>query len=881
MINLTIDGKALQVKKGKTILEAALENGIHIPHLCYHPAIKAIGSCRICVVEVKPGPPRPQPACTTPVAEGMEVITQSERLQDLRRELVKFILVNHPLDCPWCDKAGECLLQDLTHELGIDVVDYEAVKVPPHIDYESRLIERYATRCVTCGRCVRVCRDRVGASAINFENRGYFTELGCGHVPLECEFCGTCIDICPVGALINKLFKYTARSWELTKTKTVCPYCGGGCNYEVHTKNGRIHRVRSQGSLLLCGRGRFGFGVVEAPERLHQPLIKKDGQLVEAPWDEALDYAARGLKEVIDNAGPEALYGIGSPRATNEANYLFQKFIRAGLGHNNLDSPARYNFARALAGIAAVFGTAQVSGVALESVKKGMYQSPWEVQEEAKGSGFPFVLGNTQHLSHADVILVIGADVTPEMPTYGWRIMDALKNENFRLVVANPRKTKFDRYANLKLRYQPGSERLLLIGLMEAVLEAQPGYTPHLEAEGFEDFKKTLLKTSLSQVAKQAGVKDADLRQAGKLLAQAQAPAIIFGHDLMAQEQGQDNATAVADLFLLIGQTCNKGSALYPIAEKNNSRGVCDVGVMPNYLPGYQSLAEDGGAFAKLWGKPVSEKPGVTLGEMLDQLENNEPEAPRALYVLGGDLVRLLPNRARTERLLQKVRFMVVQDAFLTDTARLADVVLPVAIHAELEGTYTSTDGRLGCLQAALSPNGTRPDWQIITELSQRLGYPMKYGSATAIFAEMAQLMPIWAGIREGHRWPHKKISVSLQGKFVPFPTEISIPGEGKYTLIVGKTLAHSGSYTTHAHGSQTIMPGAALKINPADAQVLKVQEGEPVKISSNQGEITVPIAMTVELPRGVVFLADHFSDTPANLLTSNSNLCRVQLQKG
>ncbi|MFP3867238.1 MAG: molybdopterin-dependent oxidoreductase [Desulfobacteraceae bacterium] len=881
MINLTIDGNALQVKKGKTILEAALENGIHIPHLCYHPAIKPIGSCRICVVEVKPGPPRPQPACTTLVAEGMEVVTQSERLQKLRLELVKFILINHPLDCPWCDKGGECLLQDLTHELGIDVVDYEAVKLPPHIDYESPLVERYSTRCVTCGRCVRVCRDRVGASAINFEGRGYFTELGCGHVALNCEFCGTCIDICPVGALINKLFKYTARSWELTKTKTICPYCGGGCNYEVHTKNGHIHRVRSEESLLLCGRGRFGFSVVEAAERLQRPLIKKDGQLVEADWDEALNYAAGGLKEVIDSAGPNAVYGIGSPRATNEANYLFQKFFRVGLGHNNLDNPGRYNFVRALAGIAAVFGELKLSEVVLESGKKGVYQSPWKIPEEAKGSGFPFVLGNTHHLSQADVILVIGADVTPEMPTYGWRLMDALQKENFRLLVANPRKTKFDRYAHLSLRYQPGSERLLLMGLMEAVLEAQPGYTPHLEAEEFEDFKNNLLKTSLTKVAKQAGVKDADLRQAGKMLAQAQAPAIIFGHELLAQAQGQENATAVADLFLLIGQPCNKGSGLYPIAEKNNTHGVCDVGVLPNYLPGYQSLEEGGGPFAKLWEKPVPAKAGVNLAEMLDKLEGNEPDAPRALYLLGGDLVRLLPDRQRTEKLLQKVRFMVVQDAFLTDTARMADVVLPVAIHAELEGTYISTDGRLGCLQPALSANGTRPDWQIIQELSNRLGYPMNYGGTQPIFAEMAELMPVWAGIKNSHRWPNKKINASISGKFVPFATEISIPGEGKYTLLVGKTLAHSGSYTTHAQGPQTIMPGAALKINPADAQALEVAEGEPVRIISTQGEITVPSALTEELPPGVVFLADHFGDSPANLLTSNSNLCRVQLQKG
>ena len=295
MVNLTIDGRALQVEEGITILKAAQANGIRIPFLCYHPAIKAIGSCRICVVEVKPGPPRPSPACTTKVAEGMEVITNSERIQNIRRELVKFMLINHPLECPWCDKGGECELQNLTHELGIAEVDYEAVRKPSNNDFESALIERYNTRCVTCGRCVHVCKEKVGASAINFENRAYFTDLGSGQQPLSCEFCGTCIEVCPVGALINKLFKYSARCWEMTETHTICQFCGGGCDYNVHVKDGQVKRVRrDEENPLLCVRGRFGFGVIDSPARIKTPLIKKGGKFIEASWEEALDFAAAG-----------------------------------------------------------------------------------------------------------------------------------------------------------------------------------------------------------------------------------------------------------------------------------------------------------------------------------------------------------------------------------------------------------------------------------------------------------------------------------------------------------------------------------------------------------------------------------------------------------
>ena len=241
MVNLTIDGRAIQAKPGSTILEVAKENGIFIPYLCYHPALKPIGSCRICVVDVKPGPPRPIPACATTVTEGMEVVTTTPKLTALRQELMKLVLINHALECPICDKGGECELQDLTHALAVPTVDLDAVKLPPNPDYVSQMVERHPDRCVTCGRCVRVCRDRVGAMAINFTLRGYFTELASGAQPLDCEFCGSCIDICPVGALINKQFKYRARAWEVAKTEMACPFCGGGCTYQVHTKDGKHH----------------------------------------------------------------------------------------------------------------------------------------------------------------------------------------------------------------------------------------------------------------------------------------------------------------------------------------------------------------------------------------------------------------------------------------------------------------------------------------------------------------------------------------------------------------------------------------------------------------------------------------------------------------
>ncbi len=880
MVNLTIDGRAIQAEKGQTILDAARDNGIYIPTLCYHQALNPIGSCRICVVEVKPGPPRPLPACATFVNEGMEVTTNSPKLQAIREELLKLVLINHALECPICDKGGECELQNVVHYLGIEKVDLEAVQLPPRFDYESPLVERHQDRCVTCKRCVTICKERVGAWSWNFALRGYFTQLSSGEEVLNCEFCGSCIDVCPVGALINKQWKYRARAWEVDKTEIACPFCGGGCTYDLHTKNGRIMRARNEKTVLLCGRGRFGWPVVDADDRLKTPLIRENGDFREATWDEALDLIAAKFKEIVAAAGPKAIYGVGSPRATNEANYLFQKFFRAGLGTNQLDNPGRFGYVRALKGIAQVFGLPQIQGIEPLTGRPLPFQSPFQAAAEAQGSGFPFVLGKLADLPRADLVLVLGADLTPELPPLGWKIHEALERDDFRLIVANNRKTKFDRYANLSLRYKPGSERVLVAGLIKYLLADHPDLAPAVSASGLDEFLGEV-KVTPKEINTKTGVEDLDLKEAAALLARAKAPAIIFGAELMGQDKGRENALALANLFLLVGKPGTAGSALYPVAEKNNTRGVCEAGVLPDRLPGYQTLEADS---AKLfWGanQPVTE-PGPTLEEVLELLQQGDPAAPQALYLLGGDLLRLVPHRKSTEKLLKKVPFLVVQDAFLTDTAQLAHVVLPVAVHAEQAGTFISSTGQLGLLNQALAANGVRPDWQIITELAARLDFPLKYAGPREIFREMAQLVPLWAGLSPGLSAPCPDIKANLTGKFVPFELDISLPGRRPFTLVVGKSLQHSGSYTTHHPcGTLAVTSEARLKINPDDAQSLALADGDTAKVISTQGEISLPVAVTPDLPPGVVFMPDHFAEPAAQLLTLNSNLVRVTIQKG
>jgi formate dehydrogenase alpha subunit len=756
----------------------------------------------------------------------------------------------------------------VVHALGIDKVDLEAVQPAPRFDYESTFVERHQDRCVTCGRCVKICKERVGAWSWNFTQRGYFTALSSGEVALNCEFCGTCIDICPVGALINKQWKYRARAWEVEKTEIACPFCGGGCHYQLHTKNDKVMRVRNEESVLLCGRGRFGWPVVESPDRLKTPLIRDNGSFREASWEEALDLVAGKFKEIADTAGARAIYGVGSPRATSEANYLFQKFFRKGLGSNQLDNPGRFGYLRAINALAAVFGPPQVEGVEPATSRPGAYQSPLVVKEGAQGSGFPMVLGKLADLPQADLVLILGADVTPELPPLGWKLHEALERDTFRLVVANNRKTKFDRYATLSLRYKPGSERLVVAGLIRALLAAHPDWAPAFTASGLDELKESLKKITLKDAATKSGVDEALLTETAALLAQAQAPAIIFGAELMGQDKGQQNALALADLFLLVGKPEAPGSALYPVAEKNNTRGVCEVGVLPDMLPGYAPL--DGG------------EPGATLEEMLDLIEQDDPAAPQALYLLGGDLLRWLPHYARAAKLLKKTPFIVVQDAFLTETAKLAQVVLPVAIHAEQEGSFISSTGRLGVLAQALPANGVRPDWQIISQLGAKMGFALGGGGPKEIFQELARQLPLWAGLKPKLSAPCPDLKNAVTGKFVPFETDISLPGRRPFTLVIGKSLQHSGSYTTHHPcGTLTVTGEAKLKINPEDAKNLGLAAGDTAKVISSQGEISVPVALAGELPAGVVFLPDHFATPPANALTLNSNLVRVTIQKG
>lgn len=516
-VHLTIDGQKVTTARGKTVLEAATTAGITIPTLCYLKELSPIGSCRVCVVEVL-GADHPLAACQLPVAEGMHVTTQSDQLRDMRRAMVQLLLVNHPLDCPVCERSGECRLQNSTYELGITQQDFQAAPEQRQKHTDWGVVRYNPNLCVLCERCVRVCNEVQGVAAYRINNKGYRSVIDTRDgQPLNCDFCGRCISVCPVGAL-NSGLKLPARSWELEKTATICPFCGTGCAIELQVKKDRICRVtahaeRGINQANLCAKGRFGFQFVQSPERLQTPLIRKNGKLVAATWDEALTLVADTLQKIKKEQGGQAIGGIGSERVPNEDNFLFQKFFAKTLGSTRIDTLRRMHNP----GVSALDGA---------------------------------MTGSTDDLLEADLILTVGAEPAEENPVIGNLIRSALRHNNASLITLFDRQVRFKPPADLKLTHVYGQEAALVQTIAKVVAAVDP--------KGV-------------QVADTAGVASALIVQAGLKLKQAKAAVILCGREVAA-------GPALNDLLALGGAI--KGKILF-YSEYCNSRGAHDMGVRP------------------------------------------------------------------------------------------------------------------------------------------------------------------------------------------------------------------------------------------------------------------------------------------------------------
>jgi formate dehydrogenase alpha subunit len=843
MLKLTIDGKEVTGRPDQTIYTVAKENGIYIPTLCYHSRLSLIKSCRICLVDVE-GAEMPMASCATPVVEGMVVHTQTGRVERMRKEALKLLLVNHPLDCPVCDAGGECQLQNRTYEFGIDHQEFVTEKVErPSIEYGTPLIRQWVDRCVMCLRCVQACVDIPGADALEVVEHGFSSQVKAVRKE-NCISCGECLHMCPVGALTENLSRIKGRTWQLERVKTTCTFCGCGCQLELNTlAKKKVVKVTTkdeagvnQGS--LCVKGRFGFDFIHHPDRLQKPLVKKSGVFVEVPWDEALSLVATKLQEVKEKYGPQSIGGISSSRVTNEENFLFQKWMRACIGTNHIDNGARLSSASSFYGMKA-------------------------------STGWGAMTHPIEDVIQSDFILVIGADVDDDNLIFGNKMREAMRENNAKVILIDPRRTSWEKWANLWLRPLPGTDITWINGLIRLLIEKGATSKEFIgsKTEGFETLRSSLDKFSPEFVKKTTGISPEDLEAVAHLYLSAKKRAIIFGSGVAQHANGTETVKALCNLALLTGETEKGGGGVYPLLTQNNAQGAFDMGGLSEFLPGYQRVDDEKARkrFEEIWEKNIPAKPGFTYMEMFDKISEGKI---KALFILGEDPFITLPNLERLKNVLNQLEFLVVQDLFMTHIGSYAQVILPGVSFAEKEGTFTNMERRVQRVRKAILPVGdSRPDWKILCDLSTKMGYPMAYQSPSQVMEEIASLVPFYAGVtysnleRGGIQWP-----LGNGGKRRFFPIEYKEPLEqpdGRYPLWIIPRGFHYhygiGTTTKRAEGLAKVFPDSCIEVHPEDATKAGLAEGDKVKVVSPRGEVETICRISGALPKGVAYFATTF----------------------
>ncbi|MFC2072012.1 formate dehydrogenase subunit alpha [Chloroflexota bacterium] len=883
-ITLTINGKGVNAEKGVTVLEAALGAGIYIPTLCYDPDLKPYGACRLCVVEIE-GMRGLVSSCTTPATEGMVVHTETPRVNQSRCITMELIIANHHGDCLTCVVNQQCEVLEIAQYLGMNQEHIDRLRKSTQvlpIDDSHPAFVRDLNKCILCAKCVRACHEIAGVGAIGLAFRGYSTKVTTFNdksiIESICKSCGECLARCPTGALVPKYEKPPTK-----EVKTICPYCGVGCSFYLGIRDNKIVSVRgdpegpsNKGS--LCVKGRWGYDFVAHTDRLTTPLIRiagtprgaaHNGQVHdifrEATWDEALEVVSERLLEIKQTHGPDSLAALSSAKCTNEENYVMQKFTRAVLGTNNVDHCARLCHASTVVGAMAAFGQGAMSN-------------------------------SYSDLEKTDLFFVIGSNTTECHPIIGSIIKRRVKFGNGKLIVADPRSIELSEYATSVLHHKPGTDVALLNGLMHVIVRDRLEDKDFIQerTEGFEEILPLVKKYTPEVVEAITGVPQSDLEAAAHLFGEAESACILYGMGITQHTTGTDNVKSVANLLLLTGNIGREGTGFSPLRGQNNVQGACDMGALPNVYPGYQQVNDPSvrAKFEAAWGYELSNQPGITVTELADAIYKGDI---KGLYVMGENPMLSEPNLKHAERAFEQLEFLVVQDIFLSETAWLADVVLPAAAFAEKDGTFTSTERRVQRItQALLPPGEAKADWQIISALSEKMGWSFGYESAAQIMEEIASLTPSYGGIRfsrlgeDGLQWPcldtshpgtpflHQGSFARGRGKFHAvdyIPAAESISKGYPLILTTGRVLEHwhTGTMSRRSKILVELRPDGVVEMHPSDATKLGLMERDLVAINSERGQLETILHITEKSPPGVVFMPFHWSEAPVNLLTSNA----------
>ena len=886
-VYLTIDGIEVTALKEKTILEAALENGIYIPHLCHHPDLKPSGVCRMCMVEINGS--GPVISCLTPVAQGIDVSTESPLIEKIRRVNVQLLLANHPLVCHDCRMNNQCELQRIAAYVGIDDEDMTRMRrleTEESVDNSNPFFDLDPNKCILCGICVRTCDEIEGVGAIDFLHRGFQTKIGTfGDIPIKesvCESCGECVVRCPVGALAPKKFLPPSR-----EVRTICPYCGVGCGIYLGIRGEKIVSSRGDtGNIVnrgsLCVKGRFGHDFVNHPERLTTPLIKRNGTFEEASWEEALDLVVEKFSEFRG----EKFAALSSAKCTNEDNYIIQKFTRAVMGTNNVDHCARLCHAPTVAGLAQSFG----SGAMTNSIEEFL---------------------------DASCILAIGSNTTATHPVIGYKVRKAVRN-GAKLIVANPKEIELCRYADIFLQQRPGTDVALLMGMMRVIVDEGLYDSEFIgsRCEHFEEFRNSLAAFDPEFVESKTGVPREKIVEAARCYASHKPASIIFAMGITQHTHGTDNVLATSNLAMLTGNVGKPSSGVNPLRGQNNVQGACDLGALPNVYPGYQKVNDPKvkEKFESAWGCTLDDSPGLTHTRIFDDIYEKKI---KVLYIVGENPILSEADAGHVEEAIKRLEFFVVQDIFLSETAQFADVVLPAASFAEKDGTFTNTERRVQRVRKALRPPGdAKPDWLIPCLIAGKMGAPgFEFSHPREIMEEIASLTPSYSGISydriedNGLQWPcisqdhpgtqflhgQKFATKSGMGKFMPleYRESAELP-DSKYPLILTTDRSlfhfHTSTMTRKVAGLEAMNGRELLNINPGDAASLGIGDNDTAQVISRRGKVTVQTKITDICPPGVVSLTFHFAECPTNVLTNcaidpvagipETKVCAVKIEK-
>ncbi len=817
MVTLTIDDKQVQVEKDATIYDAAKAAGINIPILCHDKKLKPFGACRMCLVEVEQMRGRLIPACTTPVTEGMIVRTSTPPVEKARKLVLELLLLNHPLDCPVCDKGGDCDLQNLAYDHKVNVNRLSDEKFHHEIDYNNPLIERDQNRCVLCGKCVRICDEIVSRGALTFINRGIETKIGTEFDgPLSCEFCGSCISVCPVGALLARPFKFKSRFWALTKKSSVCGYCGTGCSVTLGVRDNKVLTTvydENQGfhNGQLCVRGRFGYQFISSEKRLTTPLIRKNGQLMEAGWDEAMALLVDRLKGAANNAA-----ALATPRMTNEELMLLKQLMTEQVGSANIDHSAGYAHAALTEGLAKSLGVAAAPSSILDIQK-------------------------------SDLLLVIKSDAYETHPVVGFEINMAVKNKGVNLQILSDKRGKLGKLPRTTtLLHKPGSEVALLNALAKVLMDENLAAAA-ASVPGYAELTAGLAAFTPEQVAPQCGVSADAIKQLARTYAAAEKALIIFPVGLAYPGHDAQLAHAAANLAILAGKLGKDGSGLLVLQEKNNSQGAVDTGFFP----------QAGGKDAR------QILAGCADGSIT------------TLLLAGENPLVSYPDHAKVKAALDKVEFLVVADLFLTETAQMADLILPVCSYAEKEGTVTATDRRVQKLLPAIHPVGqSRPEFRVYGDLIAALGGQAP-ATPAAVFAQIAAYAGIdYAALGADGHFASVAVSPAL---VMPIAPPAAILESGKIALLTGAALYHCGTLSQYGEGTVAACPEGYIELSCADAGRIQIADGVAVTVTSNSGAITLKARVSSRLPEGVAFAPYHFA---VNQVWSGAGVTSVTVSK-